>query len=256
MARCTSPTAATIASRSFGLEYRLSVILSLRRIRDSDAGNDKRILRRASSYDNGALFAAPCAQSSKQGWQIGVFGLAGGPGRFSQGCSQPGAAFAGPHSLALAGTLAIARAHARPGGDVACGRKALDRQSDFNQNDFGGPRTNAGDAAQPSKLSLKRAQQVLNLGVTGGDLRFQVVQVLQLLLDHEAQHIAQATDHCLLQGLALVLQDPNVRQFSQLLGVALTLDQRLEDALPRDTGHVAEHGCQLDVGAFERLLQS
>src|SRR5258708_17865121 len=104
--------------------------------------------------DNGALFAAPCAQSSKQGWQIGVFGLAGGPGRFSQGCSQPGAAFAGPHSLALAGTLAIASAHARPGGDVACGRKALDRHSDLHQNDLRVARPHTGVTAHPLTRTL------------------------------------------------------------------------------------------------------
>src|SRR6266851_37814 len=206
--------------------------------------------------DNGALFAAPRAESSKQGWQIGVFGLAGGPRRFSQRCPQPGAAFARASLLALAATLPIARAHARPGGDMASGRKAFDRHADLDQNDLGSPWTHASDAAQPFKLSVKRAKQVLHLGVAGGDLCFQVVQVLQLLLDDETQHVAQATNHCLLQRLALVLQDPMVRQFSQLLRVALTLEQGLEDALPRDTGHVAEHGCQLDVGAFERLLQS
>src|SRR5216684_9296101 len=74
MARCTSPTAATIASRSFGLEYRLSVILSLRRIRDSDAGNDKRILRRASSYENG-LRAWRTGRGS--GGKSGCFGVGG-----------------------------------------------------------------------------------------------------------------------------------------------------------------------------------
>src|SRR6266851_9574378 len=140
--------------------------------------------------------------------------------------------------------------------NMAGGRKALDRHSDLDQNDLGSPRTHASDAVQPFKLSVKRAQQVLNPGVAGGDLRFQVVQVLQLLLNDETQHIAQATHYSLLQGLALVLQDPMVRQLSQLLGVALTLQQGLKDALPRDTGHVAEHGGQLDVGAFERLLQS
>src|SRR6266851_9537038 len=206
--------------------------------------------------DNGALFAAPRAESSKQGWQIGVFGLAGGPSRFGQRCPQPGAAFACASLLALAAALPIARAHARPGGDVACGRKALDRQSDFDQNDLGGPRTYPSDAAQSVKLSVKRAQQVPNLGIAGGDLRLQVVQVLQLLLDDETQHIAQATNHCPLQRLALVLQDANVRQPGQLLGVAVTFEQGLEDALPRDTGYVAEHRCQLDVGAFGRLLQS
>src|SRR5258708_8350720 len=51
--------------------------------------------------DNGALFAAPCAQSSKQGWQIGVFGLAAGPGRFIQCCPHPTAPFALPPSPPL-----------------------------------------------------------------------------------------------------------------------------------------------------------
>src|SRR5712692_8942242 len=115
--------------------------------------------------DNGSLFAAPCAESSKQGWQIGVFGLAGGPRRFGKGCSQPGTACARAGLLALAVALAIARAHACPGGHVACGRKALDCQTDLDQNDLGGPRTYPSNAAQAFKFRIKRAQQVLNLGV-------------------------------------------------------------------------------------------
>src|SRR5215207_354391 len=72
-----------------------------------------------------AAFFLPMRRASRQqlGGQVGVAAAGGGPGALGKDIGQPAVALGGLAGAALAAGDVVARAAARPGGQVAGGRK-------------------------------------------------------------------------------------------------------------------------------------
>src|SRR5262249_55783705 len=75
--------------------------------------------------DQGLLLAPPTSEAVILGRQVGAAAAAGGLCRLDQRRAEPWVTFAGRAAAAFAGALVVARAHARPGRQVACRREAV-----------------------------------------------------------------------------------------------------------------------------------
>src|SRR6266487_91078 len=76
---------------------------------------------RVADRDRGALFAEAAGQPPELGRQVGVAGVAGGPGALDEDLAEPAVAFGGPARVALASADVVAGAQAGPGGQVPGG---------------------------------------------------------------------------------------------------------------------------------------
>ena len=126
--------------------------------------------------------------------------------------------------------------------------------ADLRHQRLGDGAPDAGDGIQPRDRVLVRAHALGDLGADPRDRLVQEVDVGQLLGHQEALVRPDASRQRPLQ-LGELLAQATLRQLGQLGAVGLPGDQRRQDLPPRLAQDVGGHRGQLDVGAFQGLLQ-
>jgi hypothetical protein len=123
------------------------------------------------------LLADAAGQPPVLGGQVGIAASGSGPGALGKDIGQPVVALGGLAGAALAAGDVVARAAARPGGQVAGGRKDRHVDPDLGDDGLGGAFADPGDGVQPVTGHRERGDHLVHAGVEAGDRGLQVVPV-------------------------------------------------------------------------------
>ena len=186
--------------------------------------------------------------------QVGALGAGGGVGGLDQAGPQPGTALAGRAACGACRRSRGCPGTARPRRPGAWRWGSASVGADLGHQRLGRRAPDAGDRVQPRDRVLVRAQALGDLGADPGDRRVEEVDVGQLLGHQEALVRPDAPDQRPLQ-LGDLLAQATLRQLGQCRAVGLPGDQGGQHLPPRYAQDVGGHRGQLDVGAFEGLLQ-
>jgi hypothetical protein len=177
------------------------------------------------------------ASRQQLGGQVGVAATGGGPGALGQDIGQPAVALGGLAGAALAPGAVVARAAARPGGQVAGGREDRHVHADLGDDRLGGAFADPGDGVQPVTGRGERGDHLVHARVEADDRALQVLQVVKGQPDQQRMMLAEATPQGLTQLGELGAQ-PAPGQLRQDLGVAFAGDQSAQHRPARDTQDV------------------
>src|SRR5262245_22668955 len=199
-------------------------------------------------------FLSPRRLTSRRYWrrEVAVTFAHGAPGTLHEGLAQDPVRETGAAAQALAGTLVVARAEARPGGRMARGGKAAHVTAELGDDRLGGAAGDPRDGVE--------ARDRLGLGggarrdavITGRDGLVEEFDVPQELGEQEAVMGRDAPRERLGERRAFAPQAP-LGQLRELLGGARAGDQRLQHRARRDPEHRGDHASELDVRRLEDL---
>src|SRR5262249_2164913 len=122
-------------NRSAGSSLRASELAIRRAVAEQMVGDHQDAV---GHRDDGLLVAAALDQAAVLGGEVGVAFADGAPGALDQGLPQAAVGKPGAAAQALAGTLVVARAEARPGRRMAGGGKAAHVTAELGDDRLGG----------------------------------------------------------------------------------------------------------------------
>jgi hypothetical protein len=130
-------------------------------------------------HDRRSLLAFPTGKPTTFGAEIRPLRVARGVRTCDEDRPEPLVTFAGPPTLALAGTLIVARADLGPGAEMLGRGKPRHVDADFRDQVLGRPLTDARDRVEERDDLGERAAQHLDLGFTRGDTLFEKLDMGQ-----------------------------------------------------------------------------
>lgn len=107
-------------------------------------------------------------------------------GGFSQGAPQPRAALVGSAAFPFTGAAVVAGTKAGPRGEMSGIRELLEVGADFGNDNLGDAAADARQLVPALQLLLKRVRLLLSFAVQVADGLIQVVDMAQVLDEHEA----------------------------------------------------------------------
>ena len=204
--------------------------------------------------DNGSLFPFSPGETTIFPTQVGFLGMTSGPGCLGKGALKPGVALAHAGRFSLAAAGLVARRYPGPSSELARGGEPVDDAAYFRHDRLGRPQADARDSVQAPDGISERAHLLGDFRVTGLDLLVEAADLVQFLVDNEAQAAFKLPHESLLEAGPILLDAP-VGQVRHDLGVVLTAKQGGEHALAGGTRYIRDDAGQFDVRPFQSLLQ-
>jgi hypothetical protein len=163
-------------------------------------------------------------------------------------------AVAGLAGAALAGGLAMSRAHPGPGRQVPGAGEAAHVRAGLGDDDLSDGLPHSRDRRQVLKVAGKRAHLLLDPRRQFCDRRGELVDALQTQPAQKRVVVTEVAGQRLHQ-LWDLRAHPGLGHLGEHLRVAFAVDQRGQHRPPGDPEDVGGHRRQLDPGVFEFLLQ-
>src|SRR5215472_3192812 len=202
--------------------------------------------------DDGLLVPAALDQPAVLSREVAVAFAHGAPGTLHEGLAQDPVREAGAAAQALAGTLVVARAEARPGGRMARGGKAAHVTAEFRDDRLRGAAGHPRDGVEARDRVGLGGGARRDAAITGRDGLVEELDVAQELGEQEAVMGRDAPSERLGERRAFAPQAP-LGQLRQLRGGTRAGDQRLQHRARRYPEHRGDYAPELDVRRLEDL---
>src|SRR5690349_2260051 len=210
---------------------------------------------RGGDGNDGFLGAAARAEATEQCLQVAALDLDRRPSGLNESGFQPVGTWAQSRAAAFAGALVVARAQAAPGAEMSGRGKARHVDPNFCDHRVRADVAQAGNGAQQLSRLAKGVEAVAYLLLDRGDGGIDGVDVPEVQLEHETVVRTDVTAQRF-QDFAARGPDACADQGSEVLRIAMAVDDRLQHRAPTGAHDVGEHDTQLEIGVFEHFLDA
>ena len=135
--------------------------------------------------DGGAFGPPPTGQAVVLRREVRALASSGGPRRFDERAAEVPVALARPPALPLPRALVLPRTELPPRAEMLPAREPAHARADLGGDLLGGAAAPARDRLQALELPLKRAQPLGDLRIEPSDAPIELVDVAELLAQHE-----------------------------------------------------------------------